>query len=258
MQTSRGRRRGANFTVRVSEYEREKLEEAQRHTGGPRNLGPWLVWSGLRANSGIAEAIATRLPAKSLLDITATRERVILDLCAGSGSWSEPYKLAGYDVRRITLPTEDVRDMLAPTERIHGVLAAPPCDQFSLARNGHPDLPRDFRGGLEIVSACLRIITAARPAWWALENPAGMLSRFLGTPRDTWQPHHFGDPWTKQTSIWGDYKVPARGPFVEPLGGGPICATCDPERRSTTWCSNSEHRAITPSGFAHAFFEANP
>ena len=30
------------------------------------------------------------------------KTRIILDLCAGTGAWSEPYLLAGYDVRRIT------------------------------------------------------------------------------------------------------------------------------------------------------------
>jgi ubiquinone/menaquinone biosynthesis C-methylase UbiE len=30
--------------------------------------------------------------------------KIILDLCGGTGSWSEPYKQAGYDVRLITLP----------------------------------------------------------------------------------------------------------------------------------------------------------
>lgn len=30
--------------------------------------------------------------------------KIILDLCGGTGSWSRPYKEAGYDVRLITLP----------------------------------------------------------------------------------------------------------------------------------------------------------
>lgn len=31
-------------------------------------------------------------------------KKIILDLCGGTGSWSKPYKDAGYDVRNITLP----------------------------------------------------------------------------------------------------------------------------------------------------------
>ena len=51
--------------------------------------------------------------------------RVILDLCGGTGAWSKPYKEAGYDVRVITLPEQDVRLLELP-ENVYGVLAAPP------------------------------------------------------------------------------------------------------------------------------------
>ena len=34
--------------------------------------------------------------------------KIILDLCGGTGSWSKPYKEAGYDVKLITLPEYDV------------------------------------------------------------------------------------------------------------------------------------------------------
>lgn len=33
---------------------------------------------------------------------------IVLDLCGGSGSWSKPFREAGYDVRLITLPDYDV------------------------------------------------------------------------------------------------------------------------------------------------------
>ena len=41
-------------------------------------------------------------------DHEAAQRPIILDLCGGSGSWSKPYKEAGYDVRLITLPDYDV------------------------------------------------------------------------------------------------------------------------------------------------------
>jgi hypothetical protein len=183
---------------------------------------------------------------------------VILDLCGGSGSWSRPYVEAGYRVELVTLPGFDVQVLPAPAEAAWGILAAPPCDQFSLARNGVTNSPRDFVRGMAAVNACLRIVHQHKPRWWALENPVGLLGRWLGVPRDVWEPCDFGDPWTKRTAIWGDFLPPRRGPFVRPLGGGPFCAACDPERRKTTWCNDAGHRAITPPGFARAFFEANP
>lgn len=220
---------------------------------GPRALAPWLVW---RARGAVARGAD---PAPS--GITRARAvpegagRLILDLCGGSGSWSRPYLEAGYRVELVTLPV-DVRLYMPPPD-VWGILAAPPCDQFSLARNGHPS-PRDILGGLEVVAACLRVVAVARPRWWALENPVGLLSHYLGVPRDVWQPHDFGDCWTKRTAVWGDYTLPVRGPFVTPIGGGPLCGRCDPSQRKTTWCSNSAHRAETPPGFARAFFDANP
>jgi hypothetical protein len=160
-------------------------------------------------------------------------------------------------VVRVTLPAQDVRLSRPPREQVWGILAAPPCDQFSLARNGHKS-PRDFIKGMECVNACLRIIHQCAPQWWALENPAGLLSRWLGTPRDVFEPCDFGDPWTKRTAIWGSFVIPRRGPFVAPLGGGPPCSVCDPQRRRRSWCSRADHRAVTPPGFARAFLEANP
>ena len=288
MTQQRNGRRGANFTVRVTDEERQKLETEQARGEGPRSLGPWIVWRALgrsteavpppapgsavpalRANV-VDEALPDRAPRPgsaraAALPISgagtarsATSSRIILDLCGGTGSWSRPYAEAGYDVRIVTLPEIDVRTYVPP-ERVHGVLAAPPCTEFSTARRDDlRSCARDFILGMETVNACMRIILQTRPTWWAIENPTGHLAKFLGTPRDVFQPADFGDPWTKQTALWGDFAIPERGPFVEPLGNGPFCSLCDPERKRRSWCANAAHRAITPAGFARAFFRANP
>ena len=59
-------------------------------------------------------------------------EKIILDLCGGTGAWSNPYTEAGYDVRLVTLPNSDVRTY-NPPQNIYGILAAPPCECFSRA-----------------------------------------------------------------------------------------------------------------------------
>ena len=41
-------------------------------------------------------------------------DKIIIDLCGGTGSWSKPYKDDGYDVRVITLPDNDVRTYVPP------------------------------------------------------------------------------------------------------------------------------------------------
>jgi site-specific DNA-cytosine methylase len=179
----------------------------------------------------------------------------ILDLCGGTGAWSLPYRQAGYRVEVVTLPFFDVREYHPPTE-IHGILAAPPCTEFAAsgARWWRSKPPERLQEALEIVDACLRIIQAVNPKWWALENPVGRLRRLrpnLGRPTLIFDPCDFGDPWTKRTLVWGNFNLPARSPVPakdfwgwRKLGG-------KSERTKTL-------RSITPPGFALAFFRANP
>jgi hypothetical protein len=57
--------------------------------------------------------------------------KIILDLCGGSGSWSKPYKEAGYDVRLITLPDNDVLTYEPPNY----------FSQFFSIHYGFPEMP---------------------------------------------------------------------------------------------------------------------
>jgi hypothetical protein len=242
LQASRGNRRGDNFTVRWSDAERAEVESLRQAVPGPRALGPWLVWAarrGIAVSRGQCRSSGSAAARQSPAGAAVPTPALVLDLCGGTGAWSEPYRKAGYDVRLVTLPALDVRTYRAPSG-VRGVLAAPPCSEFSGLKRG----VRDFAKGLECVVACLRIVAECNPEWWALENPgSGLLRRWLGPPRDTWQPCDFGDPWTKLTAIWGRFALPDRN-YVAPLGGMPG--------------ETSEERAVTPRGFADAFFRANP
>jgi hypothetical protein len=212
--------------------------------------------------------------------------RLILDLCAGTGAWSEPYRLAGYEVVRVTLPLQDVRTFQPPEREVWGVLAAPPCTHFSVS-GARWWKEKDRRGltweGLGVVQACLRLIERVQPTWWALENPVGRLRRYLGPPRYSFQPYEYGDPWLKRTCIWGTAARP-RGTPVSPPTGGPgrwrvsltnhLSPTPTPAQLAklvktgmipADWVhrlgpspERATLRAITPPGFAKAFFEANP
>ena len=146
---------------------------------------------------------------------------MILDLCGGTGSWSKPYRDNGFDVRILTLPDFDVKKWrdypwlleAIQNNEIEGILAAPPCTMFSLARTDKTARePRDLRGGMEIVQACLDIIheclynqfrkNGDGLKFWALENPyTGYLKRFLGKPALIFEPFEYGDPYTKKTAI---------------------------------------------------------
>ena len=185
--------------------------------------------------------------------------RVVLDLCGGSGSWSEPYRQAGYDVRvvdpkEICAPKgwDDVRLLEKPLLPVHGILAAPPCTVFAAAGARWFRSPEDKREGLAVVDACLRIVFACRPQWWALENPVGKLRRYLGDPQLIFQPCDYGDPYTKRTLLWGNFAAPKQTP-VTPTKGSKMWRKYGGKSEAT-----KEARSKTPERFARAFFEANP
>ncbi len=174
---------------------------------------------------------------------------LILDLCGGSGNWSLPYREAGYDVRLVDLP-QDVRLLEATPGQVHGILAAPPCTLFSKAGAWVARTPDELKLALSIVDACLRAVVVHRPAWWALENPVGILRRYLGKPVAMFDPCDYGDPWTKKTCLWGQFTMPQKQP-VKPLGSLMDRPGCKSSR-------SKRERAKTPLGFARAFFQANP
>ena len=185
------------------------------------------------------------------------QDKIILDLCGGTGAWSKPYRDAGYDVRLITLPEHDVR-LYLPPKNVHGILAAPPCDHFARvgARWWNVKGTQALLEGLSIVDACLRIIHRCEPAWWALENPTGRLKDYLGEPCYKFDPWWFGDAWTKRTWLWGDFNAPSKRPdVIRPLLIGTPGKRGRTVKMSSSW---KVQRSITPPCFARAFFEANP
>lgn len=213
--------------------------------------------------------------------------KIILDLCGGTGSWSKPYRDAGYDVRVITLPdysvtnvvfssdymvfdkqTCDVNDMAVEYPKVYGILAAPPCTEFSLAKT---TAPRDFHLGMEVVKGCMEIIWRCRLSgglkFWCMENPRGFLRQFMGKPPYTFEQWEFGEPRIKPTDLWGYFNEPAKAVKERPAD----LTTKFPNGRINTvgWSRKThlpEHeglsiadiRAITPPGFAKAFYRANP
>jgi site-specific DNA-cytosine methylase len=202
-------------------------------------------------------------------------EKIILDLCGGTGSWSRPYKEAGFDVRVITLPDHDVLTY-EPPDNVYGILAAPPCTEFSVLNCLAEARDRNEDEGLKVVFACLRIISKSNPKFWALENPRGFLRKHMLYPELSFQPWEYGDPWTKQTDIWGRFNsphkpykewdaVPNKLPiYTRPGRGKPNLAFLHksaweqiPQFSYHKPSSDAEFRAMTPPGFARAFFEAN-
>ena len=217
-------------------------------------------------------------------------EKIILDLCGGTGSWSRPYKEAGYDVRLITLPEQDVK-YYHPPKHIYGILAAPPCSDFCISGVRwwkEKDRTKGLLEALSVVAACLRVIEKAKPKFWALENPVGRLPRYIGKYKYTSQPYEYGDPWTKRTCIWGEHNAPIKTPVEIKYhhADGEPSASAIIRERMPSWTDSNQNgtlaivdhlkelradwvhslppskdramlRSITPPGFARAFYEAN-
>jgi len=235
---------------------------------------------------------------------------IILDLCGGTGAWSKPYKDAGYDVRVCTLPQVDIRwvsfgedqygykhhcymhlpgypapEGTPPLRKLEwqyiympdivGILAAPPCTEFSVAKGARP---RDLSKGMETIEACMRIIWEVQKHtkldFWALENPRGLLRRFLGIPKYTFEQWQFGGNKRKATDIWGYFNIPVS--TVKEMSPGVMKNIKGNRGHAADW-TLAEHppeyadyinqfkgdakraacRAITPQGFAEAFYRAN-
>jgi hypothetical protein len=183
--------------------------------------------------------------------------RVILDLCAGTGAWSQPYLDAGYTVIRLTLPEADVRLVHRLPGKVHGILAAPPCTVFANSGARWPRTQEQMLEGLSVMDACLRAVTIYEPEWWALENPVVKMRRYLGDPTLIFDPCDYGDPYTKKTLLWKRFTLPAKS-WVTPLGGRPGQPNAWFSKVGGTSDKTKAYRSATPPGFARAFFEANP
>lgn len=216
--------------------------------------------------------------------------KIILDLCGGTGSWSKPYAAAGYDVRVITLPEYDVTmsfvmnnhlyfpkltgadgerpSMRITMEEIYGIFAAPPCTEFSVAKGNKP---RDLIEGMKVVEACMKIIWNCRHSgdlkFWALENPRGFLRQFLGNPPFVFEHWQFADQQIKPTDVWGYFNKPAYKVKIKPEGltvrygtrinGRGWGSPKPPPEYAHLNLGRAAIRAITPAGFATAFYNAN-
>jgi len=222
--------------------------------------------------------------------------KIVLDLCGGTGAWSRPYKEAGYNVLVITLPDYDVlnvefncdeitfiskRNIYAvhnlhiPAGIIYGILAAPPCMEFSIAKGNRP---RNLPEAMRIVEACERIIRHCQLygnlKFWALENPRGLLRRFLGVPKYTFEQWQFGGNKRKATDLWGYFNQPTPpvkefpSDIVKNDNRGRAHAAdwtimyCPPEYADYISqfkgdAKRAALRALTLPGFAEAFYKAN-
>lgn len=228
------------------------------------------------------------------------KDKMILDLCGGTGLWSKYYNKNEYTVYNITFPYYDVNhvvfhkdymifktisliknDLKIFYKDVYGILAAPPCTQFSFART-NAMYPRNLVEGMKNVIACLDIIWQCQYntssehqkkgplKFWALENPIAILEWFLGIPPLIFDPYEYAveknELYKKKTAIWGLFNIPEKNELNEFGYGKFDKLTMDDLRKIRSineddlWKNVKNRktlRSITPSGFAKAFYEAN-
>lgn len=200
-------------------------------------------------------------------------KKIILQLCADTGSDTKPYRDAGYEV--ILVGSKIGVENYNPPQGVYGIIANPVCVEFSTARsNGKA---RNPEAGMFLVRECQRIIAEANPQWWVIENPAkGVLKEYLGTPTYEYEPWWYGSPWSKRTALWGKFNIPPRqytdfndvpkidGLYTRPGRQKPSLAFMHkshakliPEFQGFNPESDMEFRSLCSQKFAKAFFEAN-
>ncbi len=199
--------------------------------------------------------------------------KIILQLCADTGSDTKPYKDAGYDVRCIG---KDIGvENYHPPKDVYGIIANPVCLEFSTARSDGK--ARNPEEGMKLVKECQRIISECNPTFWVIENPAtGALRNYLGKPDFVYQPWEFGSPWTKKTALWGKFNVPQKTVlkwddvqkipelYTRPGRGKPSLAFMHKSHKKFIRefdCfevdSDMEFRSLCSQKFAEAFYKAN-
>jgi len=181
-------------------------------------------------------------------------EKIILDLCGGSASWSQEYSRNGYTVILVDAKDNmDVRLFKLPLNKIYGVLAAPPCTHtaYSGARwwNGKGDAA--LIEALSIADACIRLVYFTKPVFWALEQPAGRLRDYYGEPVIKFNPYDYGDNYSKETWLWGEFNIPTPVALIDGKIDRHYIHHMPPSK------NRGALRSITPSGFARAFYESN-
>lgn len=94
------------------------------------------------------------------------------------------------------------------------IWASPPCVAFSMASVSHYwrkvkgcFLPRNEKTieYLNLVFHTLWIVNELQPTWWFLENPRGILHKFIGRPSGWVTYCQYGEKRMKPTNLWGQH-----------------------------------------------------
>ena len=208
-------------------------------------------------------------------------KNIIISLFDFSGSWSKPYREAGYEVIQIDIKLKT--DILEwdykqiDKSRVYGILAACPCTDFTRLSAQHwkeKDLTGQTAKSISLVKKTLEIIKYLNPDFWVIENPPGRIEKCVPELKNyklfSFNPFDFGDNYAKLTLLYGCFnpwliqkptKPLIRNKSVKSGGGNTSMEKYlninYPGFSKLSFKGMQELRSITPAGFSRAFFEAN-
>ena len=83
------------------------------------------------------------------------------------------------------------------------------------------------------------------------------MKRFLGKPPFEFNPYDFGDDYKKKTHLWGWFNSPVKKPIECNQVKFDRMKSKDIHPEYFGQLTRQERRAITPEGFAKAFYKEN-
>lgn len=137
---------------------------------------------------------------------------MIIDLCCGIGRFESEEDIISIDIDPKTKPTivADIRFLpLRPKLRPRLCHASPPCKYLSLARaNRYGYDEKGIAESLRLIAACLDAFVYLEAKTWTLENPLGLLRRFI--PRATMTEYANAKYNHKRTDFFSNNRALAR------------------------------------------------
>jgi len=217
-------------------------------------------------------------------------KEIVISLFDASGEITKPWREAGYVVEQYDIQLgDDLMFKQSPLNaemmgydksyKVVGIIAQPPCTCFSSSgarwwQTRHDKHDRDMvdkmfgpeasvwfskpkeytKALVSMVDVWIDLNKSDNPdLFYALENPVGRIAKETGLPAPTmrFHPHNFGDPYTKNTAIWGKFNKDLPTANVEPTLGSLM------HKMWSTAETKDGARSLTPEGFAYSFFMAN-
>lgn len=202
----------------------------------------------------------------------------VLDLFAGFGGWSEPWRQAGAEICTVDLDPRFGADIQEDFLKMRLsdlpwiptiVLASPPCEAFSTLagdlhwQRGKPQTRRAVIGQRMVLKTD-RWIRELKPRHGLIENPRALLRKIWRAPTYTVSYCHYGDDRLKPTDLWiyGERRswTPRVMCHPRPYRDGkplhdPECCCFDHREDGVLSRPTSRERAMIPEDLAREIWE---